>query len=142
MSGNWDSKACSQGMTFYLTGQIPSGKNQQKIRVHYDRRTKKNRFLRYANTRFLLWRERAVRELAGQGIQRYTFTVPLGVQVVYTPGDRRTRDIPGMLDALWYVLQWVGFVDDDKQFRAVIWTEGPVNKARAGVMMDFWKLPR
>lgn len=129
-------------MTFYLTGQIPSGKNQVQVRGVWNPKTRKHRYHKYPNARFETWRARAMSQLMQQGIQRHTYTIPLGVEIAYTPGDRRVRDIPGMMDALWHVLQKVGFVDDDKQFRAVIWTEQPVSKTDAGVVMDFWKLPR
>ena len=75
-----------------------------------------------------------IRQLVEQGLHKRKYTVPLFILIHYWPGDKRTRDVPGMVDALWHVLQKVGFVEDDSQFKHVEWIEEEVDRDNPRVL--------
>lgn len=111
-------------ISFTLRGQIPSGKNAVIV-------TRSGH--RFPAKRFKLWREDAFRQLESVGnLQIPADWVPL-VCVIYTPGDKRRRDVPGMVDALWHLMEKFGMVDDDARLTNLAWATNPVNKERAGV---------
>lgn len=113
-------------MTLYLTGQIPSGKNQVLM-------TRDGR--KYPNARFKAWREEAARQLRGQRLRRTPYQHRLKIEVSYTPGDKRKRDVSGILDALFHLLERVGLVKDDSQFCDVQFWTMPVNPKLPGIWM-------
>lgn len=88
--------------SFKITGQIPSGKNAVVIT-----RTGK----RFPQARFVKWRTAALKELNWKGPP---ISKPVYVFVYYFAGDKRRRDVPGMIDALWHLLEKAGVVSDDK----------------------------
>ena len=91
---------------FTLLGQLPSGKNQMGVRRdgrHYPRK------------RFIDWRAEASHQLI---IEKHAHRLnmllnPVCLSVQYWPGDRRTRDVTGMLDALFHLLVYAGVLKDD-----------------------------
>ena len=46
---------------------------------------------------------------------------PLVMNVQYVSLDRRTRDIPGMVDALFHLLEFCGLIEDDGQIQSLYW---------------------
>lgn len=90
---------------FTLTGQIPSGKNAIIIT-----RTGK----RFPAERFRKWKAEALKQLKEQNIAKPMIDSPISVSVEYTPGDNRRRDVPGMIDALWHIIEHYGIVTDDR----------------------------
>jgi len=68
----------------------------------------------YPNPKFAAWSKDAIRQIRGQlplGFQ--TFTEPCAVNLKYVSGDKRRRDQPAIIDALWHVLEKSGVVKDD-----------------------------
>lgn len=110
---------------FVLKGQPPSGKNAVVV-------TRSG--MRFPAKRFKIWREDAFKQLDAQVPN---LKIPedwcVLVRVIYTPGDRRRRDVPGMVDALWHLIEKYGLVDDDARLTNLIWTTCQVNKENAGV---------
>ena len=98
---------------FVLTGQIPSGKNAVIV-------TRSGH--RFPAKRFKLWREDAFRQLDAQ---IPNIKVPAEwnphIAICYTPSDNRRRDVPGMIDALFHLLEKYQTVDDDARLRNVTW---------------------
>ena len=47
---------------------------------------------------------------------------PLVMTVQYVPQDQRTRDIPGMTDAVCHLLEYCGLIEDDGQIQSLYWT--------------------
>ena len=111
--------------------QIPSGKNQIQLArrgtgIH-----------KYPNKRFAAWRDAVECELVVQRIDwtreersRLPLRGDICLTLRYHPLDKRTRDISGMLDALFHVLMHSGIIVDDGQIRGVTWeypwaTSGP-----------------
>lgn len=115
-------------LTLVLTAQIPSGKNA--IRETFVRGKK----IRYPTARFKRWREQAAVEILQQRARwpvELKLSLPLRGRLVATiaycerepvPAGR-VRDVPGMMDALWHLLDWVELVEDDGQIRDVTWRE-------------------
>lgn len=91
-------------MKFVITGQCPSGKNSVIVT-----RTGK----RFPSKRFKEWREKAMKELLSQCIPDEPISRPVSVTVEYWASDNRRRDVPGILDALWHLLEKVKIVADD-----------------------------
>jgi len=120
-------------ITFILTSQTPGGKNAVKM-------TRTGH--RYPNKRFVAWREAVMAELTAQirdgQPQLYR---PLALTIEYTPGDNRTRDIPGMQDALFHVLERSGLIANDGLIYDCHWRRFPVQKGKPQLIVTIsaWK---
>jgi Holliday junction resolvase RusA-like endonuclease len=74
----------------------------------------------YAKPVFKRWRDDAVRQIQNQipvGFRQ--IFVPCNVRLDYVAGDKRRRDMPAVLDAVWHVLEKAGVVADDTMLWAV-----------------------
>ena len=97
-------------LTFTLTGQCMSGKNGVQTT-----RTGQH----YPKPKWKAWRDEMVQQIraSSRPIHGWTvhtsLTVPCKAHVVFRHGDRRRRDVAGMLDALCHVLERAGVVKDD-----------------------------
>ena len=112
-------------MTFRLSGQIPSGKNAVVV-------TRTG--MRFPAKRFKLWREQALAQLSKQGAgQQEPIGQTVSLECEYTPGDRRTRDVPGMLDALLHVIVKAGLLVDDGLVWAVTWRRNEMDRENPGL---------
>lgn len=117
-------------MTFTLSGQLPSGKNAVVV-------TRTG--MRFPAKRFKLWREQALTELSPQvsTYARKGACLPLESTITleceYTPGDRRTRDVPGMLDALLHLIVKAGLLVDDGLVWGITWRRMEMDRQRPGV---------
>ena len=115
---------------FTLTGQIPSGKNAVKINP----RTGGH----YPDKRFKLWREDATHQLMQQNAQtggNPYFNKPCVVHVGYWAGDKRRRDVPGMMDALCHLLEHCCIVEDDSLLEDWHWLKMHVSTQSPQVKM-------
>lgn len=86
-----------------------SGKNAVQINPKTGRH--------YPNKRFVEWRSKfasAFNEFVKQYSKTFPIDYPVSVTILYTPGDKRRRDVPGMEDALWHLLEYYKIVEDDK----------------------------
>jgi len=116
-----------------LEDQLPSGKTSG-TEIGY--RKNGSRYMRPSD-RFVAWRNKAEKEIL---LQRHGWPtalkmalplrVPLVMTVSYRPFDNRTRDVPGMVDALFHLLEHVGLVENDGLIQGLLWaypwrTEGP-----------------
>lgn len=106
---------------FTLMGQLPSGKNAVVV-------TRTGH--RFPAKRFVDWRTAALTQLRAQcdGIPQPIRSPRLKLLVTYTPGDRRTRDVAGMMDALCHLLERSGLVENDGQVRECDWEELPMDR--------------
>jgi Holliday junction resolvase RusA-like endonuclease len=118
-----------------LTSQLPGGKNQVQ-------HTKTGRH--YADTRFAAWRKEAGTEIV---LQRATWpaelkmTLPfrqdLALSVSYrelTKGGAG-RDLTGMLDAIFHLLEHCEVIENDRQIKALEW-EYPWRTAGPGAVLS------
>lgn len=103
---------CFEDECMTIPNQIPSGKNAITIT-----RTGK----RFPNKRFIEWREVSIKFV---NVRQIPIDYPVSIIVNYWTGDKRRRDVPGMIDALWHLLEVKrdrdgsikkdGFIEDDK----------------------------
>jgi len=90
-----------------ILGQTPSGKNAILI-------TRSGR--RVPGKKFVAWREKALAQILTQTWERrkrLPMTGYLHADVKYYAGDRRRRDIPGIIDAVCSLMEYAGIVEDD-----------------------------
>lgn len=117
-----------------IPGNCPSGKNQQLTR--WDKDGKK---VKAADKRFLAWRNAAQSEihLALRGRPDLPLRGRLRAKILYTPGDHILRDVPGIMDAIWHLLEHSGVIQNDAQIRELAsWDENPVSGPLAGVLVE------
>lgn len=89
---------------YVITGQIKGGKNNIII-------TRTGR--RFPNASWAKWRDAAVREIASQRQGSAQYTEAVNVRLDYYAEDRRRRDMPAIVDAIFHVLEKAGVVKDD-----------------------------
>ncbi len=111
-----------------LTSQVRGGKNGMGV-------TRTGRH--YAKPTFKRWRDDAVRQIHPQLPFPWTaIAVPCNVRLDYVAGDKRRRDMPAVLDAVWHVLEKAGVVADDTLLWAVQ-SSRSYDKAAPGVTITF-----
>ena len=122
-------------MTFSITGQIPSGKNQVKTVLI------KGKVLHIPDARFKKWKKGVLPELELQRgtCSLFPIATPVSLECEYTPGDRRTRDVSGMLDALFHVIVKAGLLTDDGLVWAVTWRRNEMDRQRPGLRFTMTK---
>ncbi len=108
-----------------LVGQIKSGKNRILI-------TRTGH--RYPPKEFQVWRDAMVLDFAKQW-KRPAITDPVRLHCQYWPGDRRTRDVSGMEDALFHVLVRAGVLKDDGLVWDCLWFRQPMNRKGPKVLI-------
>ncbi len=108
-----------------LVGQIKSGKNRILI-------TRTGH--RYPPKEFQVWRDAMVADFVKQWKQP-AITEPVRLHCQYWPGDRRTRDVSGMEDALFHVLVRAGVLKDDGLVYDCLWYRQPMNRKGPKVLI-------
>jgi len=111
-----------------LTGQVRGGKNGMGV-------TRTGRH--YAKPTFARWRDDAVRQIRCQLPSGWKpIDVPCNVRLDYVAGDRRRRDMPAVLDAIFHALEKAECCVDD----TLIWvtqSSRSYDKAAPGVTITF-----
>lgn len=112
-----------------LVGQVRGGKNSVAV-------TRTGR--RYPNKLFAAWRDAQVAVVRSQlppGHEPIAW--PCGVCIEYTPEDRRWRDVPAVIDAIWHVLEAAGVVADDRWLGArwVLFEQREPSRGGAGAIV-------
>ncbi len=106
-------------ITIALVGQHISGKNRVGIRRdghHYPRK------------QFINWRAQAYLQVLEQIDKPPRIEQPVVLKCWYWPGDQRTRDVTGMLDALFYLLVYAGILKNDGLIWDCRWSRYPETK--------------
>ena len=119
-------------MTLVLMGQLPSGKGQ--IRKVF----RGERLIHYPQARFSKWRADASKQLLGQFQE--TIGWRCSMEAHYTPGDLKTRDVSGLLDALFHLFGYAGVIKDDGLIRDIVWREHPLDRKSPMVRVELRKL--
>lgn len=94
-------------MIFTIKGQVPGGKNSIKT-------TRIGK--RFPTKRFEAWRDHAVLQVRQQSknfLNEIPINKPANIEIYYNAGDNRRRDVPGIADAIFHVLERAGVVEDD-----------------------------
>ena len=115
-----------------LTGQLPSGKNQvQQLwrngKVH-----------RYPNKTFKAWRDQSMTQILEQANwgSRTIIRRPVCLTCNYWPGDNRTRDVSGQLDAIFSLLVYAKLLKDDGLIYNVTWRRHEMNRKFPKIVME------
>jgi crossover junction endodeoxyribonuclease RusA len=109
-----------------LKGQVRGGKNNMG-------RTKTG--MSFPKKSFADWRAEAIRQIKTQ-FSGEPIAVPCNVRLDYVAGDKRRRDMPAVLDAVWHVLEKAGVVADDTLLWAVQ-SSRSYDKVAPGVTITF-----
>lgn len=93
----------------FLPGPISSGKNNMGV-------TRTG--LHYPKPNFVKWRDAAYPHILSAKSRspirgRFPIDHPITAHITHVPTDRRRRDVPGMIDGLWHLLERFGVVKDD-----------------------------
>ena len=92
-------------MILKFTGQIRGGKNNMIV-------TRTGR--RFPKPEWAEWRDSAVNEIKAQLPKLFRpIDVPTAIRMDYLAGDKRRRDMPAIIDAIFHVLEKAGVVKDD-----------------------------
>lgn len=103
-----------------LLGQLPSGKNAQGVAKTGHK---------YAKPRFKAWREDAMTQLMALGcIPRSPIDYPCHFKAWYWAGDKRIRDVSGMQDALYHLLEHSKILANDGLIKDVTWRYQGLNR--------------
>lgn len=121
----------SSAVVFTFLGKCKSGKNHMQI-------TRTGH--RYPTDSFVAWRCHYGKQLGAQWGLKGPMTEQLKAVIRYTPGDLIRRDAPGIIDALFHLLEHFNVVADDAQFKAVDYRQEPLNRTQPGVTMRIEKL--
>jgi len=116
-----------------LIGQLPSGKNQVQLLW------RNGKVRKYPNKTFTNWRSRAHIQIEEQqlpAVRHPMMTTPVRLTCDYWPGDQRTRDVSGQLDALFHLLVYAKVLKDDGLVHDVIWRRHETNKKFPKVVME------
>ena len=116
-------------MKIILKGQVRGGKNNMGI-------TMTGRH--YPNKKFATWRDDALLQVQAQiiGKELPIISVPCLVHIDYYAGDKRRRDVPAILDAIWHVLEKAQVVKDDCLLCNIVF-KTYYNKENPEVIIDF-----
>lgn len=115
---------------FEILGQPKSGKNNMGVSRsgHH-----------YPKAAWAEWRNRVVGGLAGLPGMR-CFQTECRMIVKYWHGDKRRRDIPGMVDALYHCLERAQILKDDSLVKELHWEPQGYNKANPRVVIRIEEL--
>jgi len=110
---------------FTIVGQMKSGKNGMQVtRMGHH----------FPKPEWAAWRNQAVLQIKSQLPMGFkTITEPISVVVNYTKSDKRRRDVPGMADALYHVLERAGVLADDSLAEDLYWTCAGLDRDNPGI---------
>lgn len=121
-------------LSFTFSGQLCSGKNQIQIL------RRKGKMHKYPNKTFKNWRAKAKIDILAHGIPSTPVDVPVVLTCHYTPGDLRTRDITGQLDAIFHLLVHAKVLKDDGLVHEAHWYRLPMNRKAPQVTLNIQPL--
>lgn len=112
----------------FLPGITKSGKNGIQINP--------KTFAHYPKKSFVDWRNAMSKAIALQKdtLPAAPITEEVHVSIWYSKGDNVRRDMPGIMDAIWHVLERSGILADDTQVKTLTWHKAPETEP-AGVWL-------
>lgn len=117
-----------------LIGQLPSGKNQVQLLF------RNGKVRKYPNKTFTNWRAASLAQITPEFFRAPNIAQPVRLTIDYWPGDKRTRDVSGQLDALFHLLVYAKVLKDDGLVWNVVWRRHEVNKQFPKVIMGIESL--
>ena len=92
---------------------------------------------RFPKPSWAKWRDDAVRQVKQHIPRGFTpFSSPVNVRLDYFAGDKRRRDMPAIVDAIFHVLEKAGVVTDDWHLWVTESSSG-FNKQYPGAVITF-----
>ena len=99
-------------LSLTIEGQIMGGKNNMIVTrsgMHFPKKS------------WATWRDQAVKQVKAQLPRGFApFDCRMDVRLDYVASDKRRRDMPAIIDAIWHVLEKAGVVTDD----TLLWVNG------------------
>ena len=74
--------------------------------------------LHFPRPEWKLWRDKSIAQVHAQKPPQGV-SVPCRATIRYWAGDRKRRDVPAILDAIWHVIERSGVLVDDSQIKEV-----------------------
>ena len=113
-------------MTLKINGIIKGGKNNICI-------TRTGH--RFPKPAWAAWRDAQVLSIKSQLPRGFTtIAAPVNMSLYYTAGDKRRRDMPAVLDAIFHVLEKAGVVQDDTLIWVVMSWRGYDKRAPGAII--------
>lgn len=107
-------------ISFTINGQLRGGKNAiLTTRTGH----------RYPNPSWAKTRDEVLKQIMSQR-KNPPITQRSKITINYWPGDKRRRDVPGMMDFVFHVLEKAGVVKDDALFADVYFVTMEVNQGK------------
>jgi Holliday junction resolvase RusA-like endonuclease len=117
-------------VSYTMAGQVVGGKNNLVVTrsgLHFPRKE------------FAQWRDAQVFSLRAQRTHT-PLTSILSMTVGYYAGDKKTRDIPAILDAIFHCLERAEVVVNDSQIKHVMFSTS-LDKANPRAVLNITELP-
>lgn len=70
---------------------------------------------------------------------RFPQVKPMKVSILYVPGDRKRRDIPAILDAIFHVMEKAGVVKDDCLLEDIEFKTFPIQAGAGYARVLLWR---
>jgi Holliday junction resolvase RusA-like endonuclease len=115
---------------------VPSGKNQVQLLF------RNGKVMKYPNKTFTVWRQQSCLQIHGECFQAPNISRPVSLTCIYTPGDLRTRDVSGQLDALFHLLVYAKVLKDDGLVHDVTWRRQVMNRTAPKVELTIEEVQR
>ena len=118
---------------FFLPHQPQSGKNAIQINP--------KTYAHYPKKRFVEWRTAMFAAINLQGVRPTApLTCDVHMTVHYSQVDKRRRDVTGILDAIFHVVERSGILADDTQVKSVTWVPAKASIPGVWVQLDDYLL--
>ena len=98
--------------SFKIKGIIRGGKNHINI-------TRTGQ--RYPNREWAKWRDMTVSGIKRVMPNGLIFDAPVEMWVQHIPSDKRKRDLPAMIDAIFHCMEKAGLITDDCLVKNITW---------------------
>ena len=117
-------------MRFEILGQVRGGKNNITVTRSGHRVPTKT---------FATWAKASIHQVMQQRADD-TIDVPCRLDVVYWPGDLRTRDIPAVVDAVMHVSEKAEVVSNDKLFQRLHYMQQRMDRKNPRIRIDITRV--
>jgi len=116
-------------LELHIRGQVRGGKNNMGV-------TRQG--FHYPKPEFIKWRNDVMGQLGAQIPQQFkpVDSIDLKWYFEYTPEDRRRRDLPAILDAVFHCFERAHIVEDDCLIKNVEFVNYAPDKVNAGLLIQ------
>jgi len=120
-------------MKIEILGQVRGGKNNMKVSKfgHH-----------YPDKKFIEWKNMVMPQIKKQYQEKPIDSSDYEWRFIYTPQDKRRRDMTAILDAIFHVLEKCNVIKDDCLIKYVSYLESPRDKENPSIVIYFQKKMR